>query len=145
MSKLAEQLSISKAKPETTAKSKRIPIGADRNVLFVEGGDPDKKYAWINESNVMQMKLSGYEHVPLGKVTVSDNTRYGSQYGDVISKGVGAGVVAYLMCIDRELYEQDMALHDRKIDEQEQGIFQEAKSGGLDGNLKFGRGSKNLA
>lgn len=145
MSKLGDQLGITKGKPETLAKSKRIPIGADRNVLFVDGGDPTKKYAWINESNVMQMKLSGYEHVPVGAVTVSDNTRYGSQYGEVICKGVGAGVVAYLMCIDKELYEQDMKLHDHKIDEQEQGIYQEAKSGGLDGNLKFGRGKTNLA
>lgn len=145
MSKLQDTLGITKAKPETLAKSKRIPIGADRNVLFVDGGDPNKKYAWINESNVMQMKASGYEHVPLGAVTVADNTRYGSQYGDVISKGVGAGVVAYLMCIDKGLYEQDMALLDMKADEQESGIYQEAKSGGLDGNLKFGRGKQNLA
>lgn len=140
MSKLAEQLKTSNAKPETAVTQRRIPIGADRDVLWVDGGDATKQYAWINDYNVDFYKASGFEHVRVGDVRVAEHSRYGSQMGDVISKGVGAGVTAYLMCIDKELYDQDMAAIGRKADEQEAGIYREAKSGGLVGDLKFGRG-----
>ena len=141
MSKLEETLKITKAKPETVATQRRIPIGADRNVLWVDGQDPNKKYAWINDYNVDNMKSSGFEHVPVGgSVRVaSDAQHYGSQMGDVICKGVGAGVTAYLMCIDKELYDSDMKLLEARTDEQEHGIYREAKTDGLVGTLKFGR------
>jgi hypothetical protein len=145
MSKLEETLKMtSKAKPETVAKFKRIPLGADRDILWVDGMDSNKRYAWINDYNVASMQASGFEFVPTGAVRVSDHNRYGSQIGDVVSKGVGAGVVAYLMCIDKELYEQDMKAIAAKTDAQESGIYREAKSGGLEGSLKFGRGKSNL-
>lgn len=145
MSKLEDTLKITKAKPETVASQRRIPIGADRDVLWVDGQDPNKKYSWINDYNVDNMKASGFEHVVVGDVRVSDAVNYGSNIGEVISKGVGAGVTAYLMCIDKELYDQDMKLLDAKTEEQVAGIYREAKSGGLSGDLKFGRGSKNLS
>lgn len=145
MSKLEKTLGITKAKPETVASQRRIPLGADRDVLWVDGQDPEKKYAWINDYNVDYMKASGFEHVRVGDVRVSDHSRFGSQMGDVISKGVGAGVTAYLMCIDKEFYEADMKLIEAKTDEQESGIYREAKSGGLVGDLKFGRGKQNLS
>lgn len=144
MSKLEDSLKITKAKPETVATQRRIPIGADRDVLWVDGQDTTKKYAWINDYNVDNMKASGFEHVHVGQVRVSDAAHYGSQIGDVISKGVGAGVTAYLMCIDKDLYDQDMKLLEAKTDEQVAGIYREAKSGGLVGDLKFGRGKQNL-
>lgn len=146
MSKLNETLGISKAKPETAVASRRIPIGADRDVLWVDGKEPGKKYAWINESNVQRMLASGFEFVSPGKVvTNGPNTRYGNSVTEgVITQPVGAGITAYLMSIDQELYDQDMAMIDAKTDEQEAGIYREAKSGGLVGELKFGRGKKNL-
>jgi hypothetical protein len=145
-SKLNETLGISKAKPETAVASRRVPIGADRDVLWVAGKDPNKKYAWINEENVRHMQASGFEFVPPGSVTVASNaTRYGNSLQEsVISKPVGAGVTAFLMYIDKDLYEQDMALIDAKTAEQEADIYRDAKSGGLVGELKFGRGKKNL-
>lgn len=139
MSKLEETLKITKAKPETVATARRIPIGADRDVLWVDGKDPNKSYAWINDYNVSHMLASGFEHVPVGAVRTSDAAHYGSQIGEVVSKGVGPGVVAYLMCIDKDLYDQDMKAIEAKADEQEAGIYREAKSGGLVGDLKFGR------
>ena len=139
MSKLEQTLGITKAKPENVATQKRIPLGADRDVLWVGEQDKSKQYAWINDYNVEHMKASGFEHVSIGDVRVSDHSRYGSQMGDVISKGVGAGVTAYLMCVDKELYDQDMKAMAAKVDDQESGIFREAKSGGLVGELKFGR------
>lgn len=139
MSKLEETLGITKAKPETVATQRRIPIGADRDVLWVDGQDKSKQYAWINDYNVEFMKASGFEHVSVGQVRVSDNTRYGSQMGDVISKGVGAGVTAYLMCIDKNLYDQDMAALAAKTEETVDSIYREAKSSGLVGEVKFGR------
>lgn len=141
MSKLDEQLKTTKAKPETLATQRRIPLGADRDVLWVDGGDPSKRYAWINDYNVDFMRASGFEHVHVGEVRVVEHSRYGSQMGDVISKGVGAGVTAYLMCIDKDLYDQDMKAVAAKADELEAGIYREAKSGGLVGEIKIGRGS----
>lgn len=145
MSKLEDTLKITKAKPETVATQRRIPIGADRDVLWVDGQDPTKKYAWINDYNVDNMIASGFEHVPVGSVRVSDASHFGSQLGDVICKGVGAGVTAYLMCIDKHFYESDMKMLESRTDEQVAGIYREAKSGGLSGELKFGRGEKNLS
>jgi len=139
MSKLEETLKITKAKPETVATKRRIPIGADRDVLWVDGKDPNKQYAWINDYNVSHMQASGFEHVLKGDVRVSETDTYGSQIGEVVSKGVGAGVTAYLMCIDKALYDQDMQVVAARADEQEAGIYREAKSGGLVGDLKFGR------
>jgi len=139
MSKLEETLKTTKAKPETVATQRRIPLGADRNVLWVDGMDPTKKYAWINDYNVDFMRASGFEHVNVGDVRVAEHSRYGSQMGDVISKGVGAGVTAYLMCIDKDLYDQDMKAMNARADELEAGIYREAESGGLVGELKLRR------
>lgn len=145
MSKLEETLkTTSKAKPETVATSKRIPLSADRDILWIDGTDPNKHYAWINDYNVSAMQASGFEFVPVGAVRVADHNRYGSQIGDVVCKGVGAGVVAYLMCIDKEIYEHDMKAIDAKTEALEAGIYGEAKSSGLEGSLKFGRGKSNL-
>lgn len=140
MSKLDQTLGVTKAKPETVATQRRIPLGADRSVLWVDGKDANKQYAWINDYNVDFMKASGFEHVLAGDVRVAEHSRYGSQMGEVISKGVGAGVTAYLMCIDKALYDQDMKDLALKADDLEAGIHREAKSGGLVGELKFGRG-----
>jgi hypothetical protein len=145
MSKLEQTLGITKAKPETVATQRRIPLGADRDVLWVDGKDERKKYSWINDYNVAHMQASGFEFVPVGEVRVSDNTRYGSQMGDVVCRPVGAGVTAYLMCIDKSLYDSDMKAMDAKADEQVAGIYREAKSGGLVGDLKLGRESKTLS
>ena len=141
--KLDDMIKETKVKPETLVQSKRIPLGTDRDVLWVNGKRPDKKYSWINDYNVEHMKASGFEHVPVGEVQVSDHNRYGSQLGEVVCKPVGAGVTAYLMCIDRDLYEQDMEAINRKADAQEAGIYREANSGGLVGELKIGKTVKN--
>lgn len=127
---------------ETTRTRDVTPIGTPRPVLHVSGKAPDKHYVWVNDNNVDTFLDSGYDFVPpdSGVKVSTGSMRYGSQIGERIQRPVGAGVQAYLMYIDKDIYETvHMAAEAAKVDENEEQMFRDAQKNGLVGSLTMGR------
>ena len=95
-------------------RPERVPVHM-RNKLSFKDKDPNKVYRIVNDdpdSERLNIFLeAGYSFVHgkggvLGDKVVAEGGAIDSR----ISKPVGGGKRGYLMCIDKELYEQDQAL-----------------------------------
>lgn len=107
-------------------KPTRIPMGR-RNVLKVHGLEEDENYHYrfFNDvgDRLLQCLDAGYEFVPKEGMQVGDKTVDSARGTEsVVKKGVGNGVVAYLMRIPREFWEEDQAAKQRLVDQSEEGI-----------------------
>ncbi len=131
----------------TPSRPKRIPLSnLARNVLTVQGKEDGYHYCWMNEDQVDRRLLQGYDFVThdvmVGDMrlsAVASSQRPGSS---VISRNVGAGVVAYLMRIPNEDHAEDMQYLDSLSDNLEESMHNNASTGGLTGkieNLKYGK------
>ena len=101
------------ARQEVTQKRARIPITGPRNILNVPFEIPGKHLCWINDDERDSVSLAiqqGYEFVK-SNVTIGETTINRPSKGDssVVWKNVGLGMVAYLMAIPQEYYDEDMA------------------------------------
>jgi hypothetical protein len=113
---------IEKQKP----KNVRVPLGR-RNVLTVRGLEDQANfhYHFFNDvdDRLYQCLEGGYEFVPKEGVEVGDQTVESARGTEsVVKKGVGRGIVAYLMRIPIELYEQDQRMKAALVDESEAGV-----------------------
>lgn len=108
----------------------RNAINGMRNVLKVQGGDPNYIYRWVNdvEGRVQQMKELGYEPV-VHDVKVGDK-RAGdaTQAGSVVTKSVGGGTIAVLMRIHKDDWNEIRAIKSEQIDEGERAIKDQLNS-----------------
>lgn len=101
--------------------TKRIPVSGNRDILSVEGKDPNFVYRWVNDvdGRVDRFKLGGYEvvehDVEVGQRTVETSNGTSS----VVSKNVGVGRTAYLMRIPKEYYDEDQKVKNKLIDDSE--------------------------
>jgi len=91
----------------------RVPITGPRNILNVIHEIPGKHLCWINDDerdSVALALMQGYEFVK-SNMKIGETTINRPAKGDtsVVWKNVGLGMVAYLMAIDQELYDADMA------------------------------------
>jgi len=118
---------------DTRAKNrpKRIPVGGPRNILTVDGKDPNFKYSWVNDRDGMieRFKAGGYE-VVTHKVEVGDPTAdTGKGTSSAVSRDVGHGTTAYLMRIRKDWHEEDMAAKHARIDASEEDMKRTLNSG----------------
>lgn len=99
-----------KIRDNVRASTSRTPVSGRRDILAVKGIPSDVIPRWVNDKeDRLQRFLDG------GWTFWTDkNTRVGERTvnadkatGNVVSKYVGSGITAYLMVIDRDLYEQD--------------------------------------
>ena len=108
-------------KSRATNRRKRVPLSGHRDILTVQGKDPNYVYRWVNDEagRVDRLKDAGYDlvdhevEVGVRKVDSSAGT------SSVVSKNVGNGTTAYLMRIKREWHEEDKAAAQKQIDESE--------------------------
>jgi hypothetical protein len=103
----------------------RQPVGL-RNRMKITQGNPNKVQRWVVDydgtgDRIAAFKEGGYTHVESSKNSLKDsrvdNT---SPEGSFEQRSVGGGQKAYLMEIDRDLYEQDQVAkqaHVRKTEE----------------------------
>lgn len=88
---------------------RRSPINGPRNVLRVEGGDPNYVYRVVNNvgDRVAAMEDLGYE-VSTENLRVGDR-RAGKpgQTGSAVEVSVGQGVKAVVMRIHKDYYKED--------------------------------------
>jgi hypothetical protein len=101
------------------SRPKRIPVyEANRNKITVNNLDNENfMYRWVNdtENRIAMFLEGGWELCDKHGKTVGDGGVDGSRgTSSALSKGMGGGVTAYLMCIPKELWLKDQK---RKEDE----------------------------
>lgn len=119
-------------KVNETKRVRRTPVSGKRNVLTVEGKDPNYEYRFVNDNGdrVAIMKEQGYEVVTDSNIKVGDRrVANPTQEGSPVKASVGQGVNAYLMRIKKEWYAEDQAAKQSHIDEIETAMKKEAKEG----------------
>lgn len=107
------------------ARVARTPVHENRNRLSVAGLDPNFYHRWVNDVDeaLATYLEAGYEFVEKDRKKVGDPTVDTSQGTDSrIRKGVGGGVVAYLMRLPMELWKADQAAKDQDLKEMERAI-----------------------
>jgi len=113
---------------ETNPRKERVPLGAARRKLTARNAafeDRGKVGRWVNDrdSRLQDALAAGYQHVITDEgVTVGDvgdgNTSTDSRISRVVGTDrSGRPLRAYLMEIDRELYEEDQTSKQAEIDE----------------------------
>lgn len=125
----------------TEMRKERIPLGRFRRKLEVSGGKiPDSKVGrWLNDTpgRLQDALQGGYQFVsnPTAKVGegATNERDPNSQYiSRVVGKDAsGAPLKAYLMLIDKDLYEQDQKEKLKQVDEIEKSYKR--------GNDQFGK------
>lgn len=120
-------------------KRERNPITGYRTKLSLQGEDPAFHYAWINEDNVGTALDAAYEFVNHDIKVGNRHVNVSELSGKNISRNVGGGVIAYLMRVPIEFYDEDMANEQRfKVDAAEERIYLENNSNGLSGGISVG-------
>lgn len=110
--------------------------GQARLKLSVSGKEPGFHYAWINEDNVGDALDNDYEYVSHPVKVGAKHIDVSTMPGGKISRNVGNGVVAYLMRIPEEWYEQNQKEEvDDPTDFTEKQLYVESNSNGLSGTL----------
>ena len=116
-------------------KKKRVPIHESRNKLTVDGTDPNYQYRWVNDvkagTRLKMFENAGYVYESSDNVQIGDPIA-GSESGDLgkkvskvvgVDKDTGKPIRAYLMKIERDLYEEDQNAKAEEIREREKGMF----------------------
>lgn len=119
---------------ERRRRKQRVPLGGHRSKLTIEGYDiPSNKVArWINDKpgRLRAAQDGGYEFVedPDSRVQVGEEPMTGREPLETkVSRFVGPDeqgkpMKAYLMVIDKELYEEDQAEKQKIVDETDKAI-----------------------
>jgi hypothetical protein len=117
---------------QTEGRVKRTPVNGKRNVLTVQGKDPNYEYRIVNDTGdrVALMQERGYEIVSDSTVKVGDRrVANPTQEGSPVMASVGGGTKAYLMRIKKEWYQEDQEEKARAVAETEQSMKRDAKEG----------------
>lgn len=112
---------------------KRVPLGAHRRKLSIDHLNipKDKVARWVNDKpgRILQAVEGGYQHVrePEGSVRTGEEELVAKNIGDSVSTVVGSGeagepITAYLMVIDKDLYDEDQAFKQSQLDELDDAI-----------------------
>ena len=118
-------------KSESTARSKRVPVSGNKNVMTVEGKDDGYVYRWVNDidNRVQRFKAAGYENVDHEVEVGDESANRGSVVGKTVSKNVGHGTTSYLMRVKKEFYEEDMKEVQSTVDETEAAMKRSLNDG----------------
>lgn len=142
---MSEEKTVIKKEAQESREQKRknrTPITGIRTKLSLTGEEPGWHYAWINEDNVGTATDASYEFVSHSIKVGNRHIDVSDMQGAKISRNVGAGVIAYLMRVPQEWYDEDMALEQKeKVDAKEEQLHVELNSNGLNGTLIIGQGA----
>ena len=120
---------------------KRSGLGG-RDILTVQDlPDLDKfHYHWINDigDRLYQRFKEGYDFVEKGGLSAGDITVESARGTDsLLKKGVGKGVIAYLMKVPNEIYDEYQAEKRQRNAAVDEEIRGSGKSAGLYGEVKI--------
>lgn len=117
--------------PVVRERRKRTPVAGARDVLTVNGKDPNYHYRWVVDSpgRVQRFQDGGWDVVSedheIGQATVDKSTKVGS----AITKASGDGRTLVLMRILKEWFNEDQEAKNQRLDALEASMRQEAKEG----------------
>lgn len=124
-------------------RPRRTPIGG-RNVLTVQGKDPNFVYRIVNDSGdrIQQFLGAGYELVEASTVQVGDKrVNAATPVGSKAQVSVGKGEKAFVMRISKEFYDEDQLAKKVYVDKLEQSIKQTASNSADYGKLTIQNGN----
>ena len=117
----------------------RVPVSeANRDRLFVAGLDHDTyMYRWVNdtEGRLAAFLAGWWEFVDQNGEPVGQGTDQSAGTSSKFSKGVGRGVISYLMRIPKALWLEDQEKKEAKIKELESANVSAAKRNADYGNI----------
>lgn len=108
----------------------RSKITGSRNVLTVEGQDPNYNYRVVNDvgDRVAQLQDLGYEIVTDKNIKVGDRrVAIPTAEGSPVKVSVGQGTQAYVMRIKKEYREEDRKAKEDNINQLEANMKSEAR------------------
>lgn len=133
--------------PAVAGRPKRTPISG-RNILSVQGKDPNFEYRFVNDTGdrVQMFKEAGWEPVPAADVKVGDRrVDQASSEGTIAQASVSRNSheKAIVMRIPKEWYEEDQRAKLARVDELEKSTKQQALSTNelRNGKLEIGKES----
>lgn len=117
----------------TRARRRRIPLIHQRNLIEIENPDPAYVYYRANDEgdNIFRRLRAGWVIVDRSgnEIEIDEKMQDSSWKQKAFCQHVGDGVMAYMMKIPREFYEEDQRELDRITDLTEDGMY----SGRIDG------------
>jgi hypothetical protein len=122
-------------------RRERTSITGSRALMEVRGKEPGFHYAWINDKDVPLRLDNGFEHVRHPVQVGSKRLDVGKVGTDeFVCINAGGGVIAYLMRIPQEFYDEDMAREQQIVDEKTAAQIGNLTKGDLPGkvNVKTG-------
>lgn len=126
-------------------KTERIPLSVPRRKLSVSGGkDNGRVYRWINEKDARlhDAQAGSWRFEDSTELKVGDRGNHARKEDGtricrrVNAEGKGLATHAYLMSIDRDLYEADQAAKQTKIDKFD-GLINQQKHGLNEGEARY--------
>jgi hypothetical protein len=133
---MANKETISKA---PARRAHRAPLGA-RNVLTIQGKDPEFVYRIVNDTGdrIAQLQAQGYVIEDSDAVVIGDK-RVGkpSQVGTSATVQVGQGITGVVMKQRKDWYDEDQAAKAAQIKAQEDVTKQAPNQDGNYGKIDF--------
>jgi hypothetical protein len=123
----------------------RVPLSGIRDILTVEGKDPNYHYFWALDADekgneLYKLSRAGYEFVQAESVVVGEASVYKSHdVGSIVRVPNKDGRFLFLMRIPMQWYMEDQAELERKNKEQEQSILAFQQQEGVYGEIKLGK------
>jgi hypothetical protein len=133
---MSEEKTVTKKEAKKRQRRKdSTPINGMRMKLQVSGTEPGFHYAWINDENVGTALDNDYEFVTHAVKIGHKHIDVSEMQGSKISRNVGNGVVAYLMRIPEEWYQENELENQKYVDFTEKQLYVESNSNGLSGTI----------
>lgn len=110
-------------------RTRRTPINGTRNILSVEGKDPNFEYRIVNDSGdrISQFEGMGYEIVSDKTIKVGDRrVANPTAEGTPVQVSVGGGQKAFLMRIRKDWHTEDQTAKQARVNETESAMKQDA-------------------
>ena len=122
---------MSHAPKKAKERTDRVPLGTPHRKLQIPEGSipPGKVPRWVNDTGgrLTQAQRGGYEFVyddiNVGEGSENLNSDLGSYVSQVVGKNDdGSPIRAFLMTIDKDLYDEDQAAKNSQIDKVDESI-----------------------
>lgn len=119
-----------KTKKKEKGRRKRVPLGVPRMKLTAQNIPEDKQARWINDKpgRIADALRGSYQFLNKDGIVVGtgyedENEDIGSRVSRVVGKeDDGTPIIAYLMVIDKDLYEEDQAEKMKQVDMVDEAI-----------------------
>ena len=113
-----------------TQRVERIPVSGPRDYLAVRDQDPNYSYRWVNDvdNRIERFKAGGYEVVAAPTKVGQPTVDAGSQIGSAVTKSVGGKIMAVLMRIPKEWFDEDQQAKMAQVDSMEKAMHADSQA-----------------